>query len=291
MTRKHDTLVLSLLVVPVILLGLLSGCETLKTLQLWKSPDARVREVAITGLSFEGAEITTDIEISNPNAIGIDLAGLEYQLVVEGSPFVGGEIDQKLSIEAQGTSTIAVPVAVTFLDLRDAIAAVGDKDELAYEVVVELRFDLPILGVVALPLSVEGTLPVVNPPRVEVARLTLDSITLTKANATLTVELGNPNVFGFRILDFEYGFIVKERPWIEGELATSLNVQPKSSAVVEIPFSLGFLEVGLAVRDILLGDSDVDYQFFARLDVATTLDLIPSTTIPIEFGGSIPVLR
>jgi hypothetical protein len=49
--------------------------------------------------------------------------------------------------------------------------------------------------------------------------------------------------------------------------------------------------MGRSVRDILLGDRTVAYNLSGTLDVATTLDLLPSAELPLSIDGEIGINR
>ena len=55
-----------------------------------QKPAVRVSSARLAGLSFDKADLIFDIEISNPNSIGVSLAGFDYDLLLNGQSFLKG---------------------------------------------------------------------------------------------------------------------------------------------------------------------------------------------------------
>ena len=90
---------------------LLSGCQSLRdAVDVMRMPELRVDSVELEALSFSGLTLVFYVEIRNPNPIGISLAGFDYELQIEGNPFVSGQVEEKIVISARDRSTVPLPV-------------------------------------------------------------------------------------------------------------------------------------------------------------------------------------
>ncbi|MCK4513918.1 MAG: LEA type 2 family protein, partial [Spirochaetaceae bacterium] len=116
------------LIVAIGVLAALFGCETLKSLIAVERPEVRVEGAELTALSFDGAEVTVELAIDNPNPIGISMSGFSYELLVEGNRFVDGDISEAIQIDAMDSSSLKVPVAFGFRDLVDTVQSLGDAE-------------------------------------------------------------------------------------------------------------------------------------------------------------------
>jgi len=173
---------------------LLTGCESLRRIGLSiERPTATVSGVSVSRLDFREAELTAEILVDNPNAVGITITGFTYTLIIEGVEFLAGTQTRGVSIPAFGERAFEFPVAVGFRNVVDTVGAVGDRDEANYTLDIDLSFELPVLGDVTVPVRREGTFPIVRPPTVRVADLVLDSLTVSGARLSLSVEVENPN--------------------------------------------------------------------------------------------------
>ena len=272
-------------------LAVLGGCASLGDLLVFERPTATLDAVRVTGLSFEGAELTADITIENPNSVGISLTQLSYQFDVEGSRVLSGTTPDGLTIAAFGESRVSVPLAVTFDEIRDVVRIAAGQWELAYLLTTRLSFELPVLGEVTIPLEQDGTLPVVRLPRVEVAELRLESIGFSGAQLQLSLEVENPNGFPLGFERLQYNFAVQDQTWIDGGTERGTTIGELGSERLDLGFSLSFVSLGRSLRDLLLGGDEIRYLFAGALTVDPGLPLLPRTTLPYELRGAIPLSR
>jgi len=280
------------MVVLVLALSIVStSCETLRSVLEVRRPTARVESVQVTGLTFSDVELTAQVAVENPNAVSISLSGFSYQVAVEGNQLVSGREDGGLTIAAEGSSTVALPVALSYEEIRRVVDAYRQQDELAYDVAVDLSFELPVLGDVTVPVRREGTLPVVRLPRVSVSSITLESIGFTGAEVVLGVAVANPNAFAFDLSALDYRLTVQDQVWVDGQMDRERTLGPQASQEFELAFSLSFSALGRAVRDVLLGDDEIRYDFEGSIAIAPDLELLDATTIPVNLSGSLPLRR
>jgi LEA14-like dessication related protein len=270
---------------------LLGGCASLAQLLVVERPTASVDAIRITGLSFDGIELTADLTIDNPNPVGISLSELSYQLDIEQAPVLSGTTPDGLVIESFGQSQISVPLAVGFDEIRSVVEIASNQSELAYLFTTVLTFELPVIGEVAVPLQGEGMLPVIRLPRLTVSSLELDSIGLTQANLRLSLEVENPNAFPLGLEQLQYAFSVQDQLWLDGGTERSVSIGQFGAEEIDLVFSLSFLSFGRSVRDLLLGDNAIRYEFDGAITVDPGLPLLTSTTIPYQLRGSIPLSR
>lgn len=287
--KSHTQRILGATVAAVLLL---SSCASLRELGLVvERPTARVESVSVTRLDFEGAGLVTRVIVENPNAVGITLAGFDYELEVEGEPFLSGERDRTLAIDAFDEAVVELPLDLAFEDLFAAYENARDQEELAYRVRLNLSFDLPMIGAVTLPLQQEGTVPVVRPPRLRVASLTVESMSITAASLELRIQVENPNGFAMTLESLDYTFAVRDRVWASGASDRPQTVPANNTGELTTQFSLSFASFGRTVRDLLLGADELTYQLSASAVVSTDLPMVPTVTLPYTRDGRIDLER
>ena len=111
---------------------LASGCESLRgVVDVMHKPEVRVASAELEALSFSSLTLRFDVEIENPNPIGISLAGFDYELQIEGNSFVGGEVDERIAVEARKRSIVPLPVELAFEDIVDTFSQLEDQEEAA----------------------------------------------------------------------------------------------------------------------------------------------------------------
>ena len=289
--KQHHTQHIVKLIAAVGALIALSGCETLRSVVSVERPQVRVEGAELTALSFDGAEVTVELAISNPNPIGISMSGFSYELLIEGNRFLDGDISEAIQIDPMDTSSLKVPVAFGFRELAETVQSFGDAEEAAYEVNLALRFDLPLLGPISVPVQAAGTFPVVRAPTVRLDTVHLDSLGLSGAEFRLELVVYNPNAFGLSIDSLSYEFSVDRDPWVSGTAPRRQSIAPKQESVLSLPFTLRLISLGRTVRDILTGQDTLQYELDIAATVGTDLALIPSVNLPFSVSGTVPLRR
>jgi LEA14-like dessication related protein len=271
---------------------LLTGCQSLRRLGLAvEQPTARVESVSLSELTFDRAELTAELAVDNPNAIGITLSGFAYTLEIEGREFLSGEQQRGVRIAPFDEGALRLPLSIRFQELLDTYEAVRSRDEAAYAVGIDLQFDLPALGAVTVPVRREGIFPIVRAPTVRVAELRVDSLGITGARLALTVRVDNPNAFALTLGSLDYAFAVQERVWIDGSIDRPRTIPAEGSGEITGEFSLSFAAFGRTVRDLLLGDEAIEYSFLANATIDPALELIPTVSLPFNRQGRVQVRR
>ena len=272
-------------------LAVLAGCETIRALLTFQEPEVRAVGARVSELSFGGAEITVDLEVENPNPVSVTLQGFSYELFIEGQRFLGGSMDEGVQIDANGRSDLSVPVAFGFVDLLSTVQSLGDAVEARYALLVEVQFELPIIGELTVPVATEGTFPVIRRPGIELRAAHLQSIGLSGAEMELEIQVSNPNATGLRIESLVYQFSVQGESWVDGETSRPQLVRPLQESTVTLPFTLRFLSVGRAARTILMGDDSLDYRLDLSAVIGTDIELVPAITLPLTLQGTVPLRR
>jgi LEA14-like dessication related protein len=141
------------------LLGLLAlaGCASFG--HLFKSPRVHLAEAAITGLSRQGAELLLDFDVTNPNGMRLPLSGVDYQVRVNDERFLAGSEGNRVDIPAHGAARVTLPVTIRYDDLVRVLATLRDHPRPLYEIEADFRFDVPVLGVVRVPVRERREIP------------------------------------------------------------------------------------------------------------------------------------
>ena len=268
----------------------LVGCASLGG-PVIRTPTAEVVGVVVESLTFQGARLRFDVEISNPNAVGVRLAGFDYDLEVEGARVLGGRIDHDVALAARGRSIVPVPVELAFADLIALVQGLADRDESPYTMTVGLSFRLPVLGTVRVAVARSGTLPVVRPPQLSVTGLRLHRLTLQGASLVLELEVRSPNGFAVWLDSLEYSLTVAGERWAAGTMRRTVPLLNRRAARLELPVDLSFTAVGQSARNILAGRDPLAYALEAEISLRTSLPLLPRATIPVELSGEIGLAR
>jgi LEA14-like dessication related protein len=149
---------LRLLLVPV--LFALAGCSGLGTLARMESPTVDVTGVKLLGTSLTGADVLVRFRVDNPNDVNLVLDGIDYRLRLNGQPLLDGQYDKQVEIAASGRTAVELPVTLKFQDLYGVIRTLQGRKDPEYALDADLRFAVPVLGEVTVPVTQTGKVPV-----------------------------------------------------------------------------------------------------------------------------------
>ena len=109
-----------------------------------------------------GFTMNFGVNVANPNAVSLPLAGTDYKLGIGGVGVLGGKTKAQGTIPAKGSRDVTVPVTVAFENLLSAEQAIRDSGgDVPYDLSGGLSFETgnPLLGSLRVPLRYSGTLP------------------------------------------------------------------------------------------------------------------------------------
>ena len=271
------------------------SCESLRdAVEVMRKPEVRIAGTELEALSFSGLTLRFDVEIKNPNPIGIGLSGFDYELQIEDNPFVSGQVQDKVTISARDRSIIPLPVELGFEEIAqtiDALAPRAGKEQAAYRLSSGFSFDLPVLGRIRIPVETEGSFPILRAPRLQVNRLRLNEISLSGASLSLDLQLINRNSFKVFVESLEYRFQVNEQDWASGMRQERVRIPENDSAELTIPIDLDFGSLGRGVYQLILGGQRLKYVLEANVEVGTSLRGLKEASLPFELSGQLSVGR
>jgi LEA14-like dessication related protein len=266
-----------------------AGCASLA--EVIERPTARVVGAEITTLTFERAELTFEVEVDNPNPVGVRLAGIDYELFFEESSFLRGRTAETLAIAAGERSIVRIPVGIGYTELIDSVRSLTDRRETDYRLAAGVSVEVPVLGTLRLPVERAGTIPVVRPPRVRVRELSLERLGLGGADLVLRLGVANPNAFGLSLDTLDYALRVNGELWGSARVSDRARLAEGGETEITLPVSLDFGAMGRSVRELLLGDGTVAYNLSGSLEVGTTLELLAQAELPLSADGEIRIGR
>jgi LEA14-like dessication related protein len=138
----------------------LAGCSGLGTLARMEEPTVDITGVKLLGTTLSGADVLVQFRVDNPNDVGLVLDGIGYKLRLNGQPLLDGRYDRRTEIAASGRTAVGMPVTIRFDDLLRVIRTLGDRKDPRYDLEADLRFAVPVLGEVTVPVTQTGKVPV-----------------------------------------------------------------------------------------------------------------------------------
>jgi LEA14-like dessication related protein len=137
-----------------------AGCGGLDTLSHMAAPDVNVTGVKLLGATLTGADVLVQFRVDNPNAVDLVLDGIGYKLRLNGQPLLDGRYDKQVQIAASGRTAVELPVTIRFEDLYRVARTLQGRKDPEYALDADLRFAVPVLGEVTVPVTQTGKVPV-----------------------------------------------------------------------------------------------------------------------------------
>ena len=142
----------------------LSGCSTAGRALNIQNPNYTIRDVKphvsiALPLSASSIDFDFTIGIDNPNSVGLNLARLDYGLLVNGNRLIDGVSTDRINIPARGGNDVRLRARVGYKDIPNLfqqIANVVQGQRANYEVQGNAYFDTP-LGQMRFPVTVAAT--------------------------------------------------------------------------------------------------------------------------------------
>jgi LEA14-like dessication related protein len=137
----------------------LSGCA-FNTFARMEPPTVDVTGVKLKGTTLAGADVLVQLRVDNPNDVNVVLDGIVYHLRLNGQPLLDGHYDRQVQIAASGRTAVELPVTIRFDDLYRVIGTLQNRKNPEYALDADLRFAVPVLGEVTVPVTQTGKVPV-----------------------------------------------------------------------------------------------------------------------------------
>lgn len=268
-----------------ILLGLpaamlIASCATLEK-QIGR-PEVSMGGVRIVDMSLAGAQLAFDLDIRNPNPVGLSLRGLSYRLAIQDKPLFDGNQSNTLRIGANGTSRVTLPFTLRYEDVLGSLAALRSSQELRYRISGEADF-----GLIALPYAKAGSFSLPKLPDVSVQSLRVNRITLSGAELALGLKVSNANAFPVRLNGIRYELKLADASLIRGESARPLSVGARNSDTLLLAVAVDYARLGSVAQQLRSARSlPIELRSQVRLPGSKG-----DAVVPYHWKGTVPLAR
>lgn len=256
-----------------------------------QKPTVQITNAKISKLSFNDLDLLFDIEINNPNSVGISLAGFDYELLINENSFVSGNQPDKLEIAAKNKNSVQLPVKLKFVDIYNTFTDLKKNNKSSYQIKCGLNFDLPVLGETRIPISKSGDIPLLKLPSISFNSVKLNNINLMGANLLLEVKFKNPNSFSMLINQMDYNFQVNGKNWLSGKANQKTSTNQNGESIIQIPVSLDFLQMGSSLFQLISGGKNLNYNLSGNLDIKNSHPLLNHLSLPFNQKGNFDILK
>lgn len=287
--RRRSFLLRAATALAALALAATPGCKTLSDLAAGAAkPGVAVKGVRFGDLTADGLTLLFDTEVSNPYAVDLPLVNLDYGLASGGTRFLTGSAPVQGSVPAHGSSVVVLPAKVSFGPLLTAVSGVRPGAVVPYTADMKLSVDVPAVaggGRLALPLTKSGELPVPAVPEVSIAGIKIGQVGLSRAAATLTLNVKNTNSFAADLSRLDVALDLSGARVGSVSAARSLSLLPGASGTVELPMDFSLSKLGIAAFRAMRGN-DAGYRVTGEAGVQTPFGPL---VMPFDRAGTTKV--
>lgn len=251
----------------------LGGCQTLLNLIRTgiREPEVRIQKMELREVTLDSVKMLFHTTLTNPNPVGLELAGLGYALRVEGDQLARGNVDEDMRLKARGKSSLRFPVEFNLGKTSSAILRLLKLDEADYGIDAAFRFKVPELGKLEVPVSFDGKFPVPKIPEIEVRNVKFTSIGPGGLGMRLVTTVKNVNRFPLPLDGFRFNFKLNGRTVLKNERVSGMTLKARQTRDIPLDFTFGLVEAGLTAAS-LVSEPTLRWQVSAKVD-AGILDL------------------
>ncbi|RCW95820.1 LEA type 2 family protein [Marinomonas foliarum] len=143
----------------IALIVLLSGCSALKDTMDVRKPTASVTGVSVKSVSTKSMTLLVEVKVNNPNSFDLKTADVDLDLLLNEHKVVKiNQPDVNLSLPAEGSNSMRLPVTLMFDQILESVGGLPDKNGLKYVVKGAVVINLPVLGDFDVPVDYSGAL-------------------------------------------------------------------------------------------------------------------------------------
>jgi LEA14-like dessication related protein len=262
-------------------LALLSSCAVLENPV--RTPEVSLGSARIVSMSLTETQLAFDVDVRNPNPIGIAMRGLSYRLAIQDKPLFDGNQSNGLKIGANGTSRVTLPFTLRHQDVLGSLAALRGSQELRYRISGDADF-----GLITLPYSKAGSFTLPRLPDVAVQGLRVRKLTLTGADLALDIKVSNANGFPVRFEGLTYDVKVAGTSLLQGQSSQPLAVGARGSGAMTLALAVNYAQLGSVAPKLRDAKSlPVEFRSQVKLPGPKGGDAL----VPYHWHGTVPLSR
>lgn len=239
----------------------LSGCAALSKFfkNAFKQPTLTFRNAELTDANLGSATVNLIYELRNPNALGLNLAELDYNFQVEGKQVVAGTPPNGLSVKPNASTTLIFPANVKFADIAPVVETFLTKDFAKYAASGHIGIKTPI-GVIRLPLSKEGEFEVPKIPQVQLGQPRIANINFSSASLEFPITVTNRNSYVLPISGLQGGLQIAGANVGNLSAGNIGGLDPKAAKQITLPLTVNFASALSAANAIRQGSANVAWN-------------------------------
>ncbi len=257
---------------------MLCGCATLK--KFVKKPTAEFVGMSMKRVSLFEATPVFKFKVTNPNPVGVTVSNISYDLKINDLDFAKSVLNEKITLESDGSGIVEVPVTVNYFDVFETVADFVQSDKVRYDLSGSVG-----VGPFAIPYQKKGEFDVPKLPKVSLKNVEVKDISLFGATMNFALEMKNANPFTVQLNELAYTLKLGGKEFAKGMTQALPPIDGKGGSTLEIPMNVNFIKLGRSVYNMLTGLSS-EYDLSGSMKF--TIPNVGEKSFPFQQSGVVP---
>ena len=241
----------------------------------------------ITSLAVEKTEMNVSILIKNILPFNFKADSFEYRLYINDAEIMKSRYSKTISLNANDSSWIKLPVTV-FTSDADSLITANEKRKIdSAEYRMYASFYTDILFNKQYNVTIRRYLPLVHIPHLDLKKIEVDSLNVKRAYVVLHAEIKNDNVFDIKFKDYSYEFQIEDDDWVKGSVNELTVIKAKSTTELSVPARISFKETGKTLFKLLKKGGDLKYNLVMNLIIESENDMLRNSKAIVRSKGTV----
>jgi LEA14-like dessication related protein len=231
--------------------------------------EVSVRERIARDVDTAGATLVFLLDLKNLTSTRRSLVRYDYRVIFGTTDYVRQEtaLEAAIAVPAQGETTIAFPVRVTYETLNAGVPEALGRDRVGCNLVGGMTFQDERRREERVPIAFSGEVPVFRGFQARCLPFEARSLSVGGGDLTFRAAWVNPNGFPLRIESVEYKISVADKVLAAGTMAGGGPIEAKGEQPLSLDILLDFWEIGKDVS-AAFESRRVDVRFQGRVEAS-----------------------
>lgn len=247
-------------------------------------PTVKFSRLDLTDLDFDHIDTNFVFSIDNPNPVGAPVDRFAYNLQLMDVDILSGDDPNGVTLAAEDTSELMLPVSFNFANLYEAVTATRGEDFMDFGLQGGFGFDSD-LGPVDINFDEAGSYPALRIPKITLGKLKVQSFTGTTLGVGLDIDLDNDHASTIDFADIGFNLHIAGVNIGDGALSGTESVDGASSRTITLPITVDVIQAAGAAAAIIAGQP-VDVELDFSSNVNTPFGVLP---LHVDESGNVTI--
>ncbi|MDR0670264.1 MAG: LEA type 2 family protein [Treponema sp.] len=263
-----------------------SSCRTLEA--AFSQPEVSLRSVDIADINLGGIQLLCSLEVVNPNLVNIPFPEIGWEVFINGSSFRSGAVPEGEAIGPGAVEILDIPLDLAYTALAGVAGPPGRADEIAYQIVLETRFLLPLRGEWIANFEHQGNLPLARMISFRDPSFEITNLDFSGMDVNFSLNVNNPNPFPIPFPGISYNYEVRNNGYITGMAEHPDTLPAGTASPVNIRLRIDYLDL---YRSFSVLKTIGETACLLSLSSRVVLPGFGETRLSLDIPGVLPLLK